>query len=86
MRIVAHMNTTKQSDAPERIGLDAKGVAELLDISQRHVWKLHAGGLIPRPLRFGRSVRWNRAELLAWLEAGAPSRDEWESRKASAAN
>lgn len=69
----------------ERLGLDAKGVSELLGISQRHLWKLHAGARIPEPIRLGRSVRWNRAELLAWMEAGAPARDEWESQKGRAA-
>lgn len=81
----AGMNTTNQLHASERIGLDANGVADLLDISVRHLWKLHAGGQIPEPIRLGRSVRWNRVELLAWIEAGAPPRNEWEAQKASVA-
>ena len=29
------------------------------------------------PSSVGRSVRWRRGELLAWLDAGCPSRDRW---------
>lgn len=74
------------NEKPEQLGLSAKQTAVLLGISQRHLWKLHAGERVPEPIKLGRIVRWNRAELLAWMDAGAPSRDEWEARKGRAAN
>ena len=68
--------------ADSALGLSAKRTAALLGISERHLWKLHSAGRVPRPFKLGRAVRWNRAELVTWLESGAPTRDEWDRRKA----
>lgn len=65
----------------ERLALSVDEVAGLLGVSARHTWKLHATGRVPRPVRLGRSVRWQRKELLAWLDAGAPTRDRWEATR-----
>jgi len=60
------------------LALSVEAVAQLLDISPRHVWALHSSGRLgPLPVRFGRAVRWNRRELEEWLDAGAPTRDRW---------
>lgn len=75
------MITTKQADASERLALSAKETALLLGISQRHLWAMHSAGRVPEPIRLGRSVRWRRDELRAWLDAGAPVRDRWEAGK-----
>lgn len=56
-------------------------VAELLDVSRRHIWKLLASGRMPAPIRLGRSVRWRADELRAWLDAGCPERERWEAMK-----
>jgi excisionase family DNA binding protein len=58
--------------------LTAKEVARLLGVSVRHVYKLHASGRLPRPVRLSRSARWRRAELEAWLAQGSPERSRWE--------
>lgn len=65
----------------ESVLLRVKEVAALLAISARQVWKLNTTGRLPMPVRLGRSVRWRRVELQAWLAAGCPSRDAWEARK-----
>ena len=52
-------------------------VAEFLGVSTRQVWNLRSQGLLPDPVRLGRSSRWRRAELAAWVGAGCPARDEW---------
>ncbi len=72
--------TSLQVNAPEMAGLavDAAEVAKLLNVSLRHVNSLNASGRLPRPIRLGRSVRWLRSDLEAWLEAGAPVRDAWD--------
>lgn len=72
---------TRQKDKPETecLALPAAHVAKLLGISERHLWALNSSGWLPRPVRFGRAVRWNRAELQAWLDAGAPERSTWEA-------
>jgi len=62
-----------------QLALSAAEVAKLLGVSERHVWALHSSGRLPRPIRLGRAVRWNVAELQAWLDAGAPERFRWET-------
>jgi len=68
-----------------RLALSADEVAVLLGISRAHVWKLASTGRLPKPVRLGRAVRWDRKNLEAWLAAGAPSRDRWESERSSTA-
>ena len=63
---------------PPILAISAKEVAELLGISRAHVWRLHSSGRIPKPVRLGRAVRWNRKTLEDWLEAGGPPREQWE--------
>jgi predicted DNA-binding transcriptional regulator AlpA len=48
------------------------GVAELLGISVRSVWRLHSAHRIPQPIRLAGSVRWRVAEIQAWVDAGCP--------------
>jgi excisionase family DNA binding protein len=69
----------------EQLVLTAEEVAELLCISRAHVFRLQSSGHLPRPIRLGRAVRWPRAVLEAWLEAGAPPRDRWEEMNGSSA-
>lgn len=38
-----------------------------------------SAGLIPRPIRIGRSTLWRTEELKGWVAAGCPRRAEWES-------
>jgi predicted DNA-binding transcriptional regulator AlpA len=40
-----------------------------------------SGGLIPQPIRIGRSTFWNAEELHAWMAAGCPRRADWALRK-----
>lgn len=53
--------------------LDVRTVAALLGCSSRHVYRLADGGRMPRPIKLGSLVRWRRAELRAWIDAGCPS-------------
>lgn len=61
--------------------IDAAQVARMLDVHRTTLSKLHAAGRIPAPRQFGARQRWSRAELLAWWEAGCPTRKVWEERK-----
>jgi len=72
------MNHATQSQSSDRLAIPAPAVAELLSISERHVWALNASGRLPRPFRLGRAVRWSVDELLAWQRAGCPLREHWE--------
>ena len=75
------MSKDAHANASERLAVPARQVAELLSISERHVWALDSSGRLPRPNRLGRSVRWNINELRAWQDAGCPPRDQWEQMK-----
>ena len=61
--------------------VDAKRLAKMLSCGLRTIRSLDAAGRIPKPLRIGHSVRWSVSEIRDWLNAGAPSRGEWEARK-----
>lgn len=65
----------------EPLLLNAKEAAELCGISRSKLYELHAAGRVPCPVRLDRAVRWRRRELEDWIEAGCPSRAEWEARK-----
>ena len=54
--------------------LDVRAVSELLGgCSTRHVYRLADAGRMPRPVKLGSLVRWRRAELVAWINAGCPT-------------
>ena len=78
------MNKPAHSISLECLAIPASEVAKLLNVSERHVWAMTSSGRLPRPIRLGRRVLWSRAEIAAWLEAGAPPRDRWDQIKATA--
>ncbi len=52
--------------------LDVQAVAQLLDCSSRHVYRMADTGRMPPPVRLGALVRWRRQDLDAWIAAGCP--------------
>ena len=78
------MRTTTHATERDCLALPAADVAKLLGISERHLWSLNSSGRLPRPVRFGRAVRWPVEELRAWLAAGAPERSRWETMRKEA--
>lgn len=52
---------------------DVQQVADILSCSTRHVYRLSDAGKMPRPVKLGSLVRWNRAEIEDWLAAGCPA-------------
>ena len=67
--------------APVPLLLDAKAAACFCGVSRSHWLSMHSAGLVPAPVRLGRSVRWNRQELEAWAAAGCPARERWEPQR-----
>jgi len=63
---------------PERALLDATEVGRVLGFSRATVHALDAREELPAPVLVGRSRRWGRAELEAWVLHGTPRRGEWE--------
>jgi predicted DNA-binding transcriptional regulator AlpA len=44
----------------------------LLQVSERHVWRLHDGGRMPAAVRLGRLVRWPKVLIDTWVAGGCP--------------
>ncbi|MBN2133791.1 MAG: hypothetical protein JW741_30090 [Sedimentisphaerales bacterium] len=66
-----------------RLLLDAKAMSAFLDIPVSKVHRLAWSDRLPAPIRlgFGHSPRWSVLELLEWVAAGCPRRDEWIDRR-----
>lgn len=50
--------------------LRAPEVGELLRVCERTVWRLRSAGLLPQPIRVGRSARWTRESVLQFIRKG----------------
>lgn len=59
----------------------AKSAGAMCSKSLRTWRTWDSAGLIPRPVRIGRSTLWSVDELKAWIAAGCPRRAEWEARQ-----
>ena len=56
---------TTEDTAP--LLLRATQVAELLNLSLRSLWTYVGQGRVPAPIHIGRSTRWKRSDIDAWL-------------------
>ncbi len=70
-------------EAAMALAVDARALGRLLGLSVRTIRAMDCAGKLPRPLRFGHSVRWRVDEVRAWLAVGAPDRRSWEARNRS---
>ena len=61
--------------------MDPEDLALELRISIRSIWRRASDGQIPRPIRIGRATRWRRDEIEAWIAAGCPDGEQWESSR-----
>ena len=61
----------KPAESPVKL-LDVQAVAEMLDCSARHVYRLSDAGKMPAPLRLGSLVRWSRQSIETWICDGCP--------------
>jgi prophage regulatory protein len=74
-------NQRKARSVREALAVCARELAEMLNVSLRQVWRLNSAGRLPKPIRLGGSVRWNREEVRTWFETGCPDRKTWEATK-----
>lgn len=52
--------------------LDVQQAAALLHCSSRTVYRMSKCGRMPRPVKFGTLVRWNREAIEQWIADGCP--------------
>lgn len=50
--------------------LTTKQLAQMLGVSERHVYRQSAAGKFPRPKRIGRCVRWEPDDFRDWFNGG----------------
>lgn len=65
---------------PDTAGLliDVKTTAQLLNVSPRTLYRLDQLEAVPPPVRIaGRLIRWRLGEIIAWMDAGCPTRRSW---------
>jgi len=63
--------------------LSAEAVGKMLSLSKRQIFRLNSCGKIPAPIRIGGATRWSVEEISAWLAAGAPDRNRWETMRSA---
>ncbi|MBM4005594.1 MAG: helix-turn-helix domain-containing protein [Planctomycetes bacterium] len=60
-------------------GSGVKRAAKLANVGNRTWWRWTRSGLAPPPIKIGHgpraAVRFRRAEILAWIDAGCPRVD-----------
>jgi len=66
------------------ICVSARELSDLLDISERHVWRMNAERKLPKPIRIGRCTRWGMKQIKQWLVWGCPSRRQFEANQRNA--
>lgn len=80
----------KLSDVADLMAAEALGPSELarvLSVSDRTVHNLNEQGMLPAPAYLGtgeRMPRWSRREIVKWVEAGCPSRIQWQALREQA--
>ena len=69
------MSATLESEGMTPELLTVKQAAVLCGIGKRTLERYSCSGRAPRPVKIVGNVRYRRAELLAWIEAGCPAID-----------
>lgn len=62
----------KEVEEETSILLDVVDVARLLRCSSRTVRRVAEAGRMPKPVRIGRLLRWNREQICEWVHQGCP--------------
>jgi predicted DNA-binding transcriptional regulator AlpA len=63
--------------------IDDRTAAALAGVSRSTWHVLRAAGRVPPCVRLGRAVRWRRAEVIGWIDAGCPDAATWAAMQAS---
>lgn len=50
--------------------MTVKDIAALLNVSERHVWRLQSSARFPQPVKIGRAARWTRRSVVEFIENG----------------
>lgn len=62
---------------PNTLLINTEELAELLNISRKHVLRMRSAGKLPQPIKLGKSCRWSIKEIEAWIAADCPPLPKW---------
>ncbi|EMI7477678.1 AlpA family phage regulatory protein [Morganella morganii] len=66
------MNTTDTTNAPSPLDeplVDMKFITKFTGLTDKWFYKLIQEGLFPKPIKLGRSSRWQKSQVETWLQA-----------------
>lgn len=63
--------------------LRVRELAAVLNVSQRHIWRMESSGKLPKSVRIGECRRWLSSDIETWLKMGCPSQKQFEVSKAT---
>lgn len=66
------MNTTDTITAPSLLDeplVDMKFITKFTGLTDKWFYKLIQDGQFPKPIKLGRSSRWQKSQVEAWLQA-----------------
>jgi len=67
---------------PDRVMVDAAGLADMLALSRSSIFNLKKAGRLPAPVNVSiRAPRWDVAEIRAWSAAGCPDVQTWAKQR-----
>lgn len=62
----------------DSILLNTRRTAEMIGCSVQALRNWHLCGRLPVPIQIGNRLFWKRTEIIRWVDAGCPSRNEWK--------
>ncbi len=71
--------------SPPSLLVDRAGLARMLGVSLRQVYRLDDAGRLPAALALGTCKRWSIEEVGCWVRAGAPPRRAWQNLRSAVA-
>jgi predicted DNA-binding transcriptional regulator AlpA len=66
---------------PQPLHIRDTEAAHLTGISRMLWHRLRVQGKVPRNVKLGRRVLWNRQEIIDWIAAKCPDRKTWEAMR-----
>jgi predicted DNA-binding transcriptional regulator AlpA len=79
MTSIAIQNPPREIPPVEALLIPASVAALMCGRSEASWWRDHAAERVPAPVRLGGRTLWRVEELRQWIDAGLPSREEWEA-------
>ena len=64
--------TQKTHDLPDTLLLTCPEVARMVSCSERSIHAWSRAGVMPAPVKIGRSTRWLRKAIIEWIDKGCP--------------